>query len=66
MNALSDQLSPLTPCIGICRLDEQGFCIGCRRTLDEIARWATLSDAERLRCMREVLPKRPGGLSDRQ
>lgn len=49
---------PLTPCIGICRLDEDGLCQGCRRTLDEIARWGTMSDAERLRCMREVLPKR--------
>jgi predicted Fe-S protein YdhL (DUF1289 family) len=56
------QLSPLTPCIGVCRLDPQGFCIGCRRTLDEIARWGTMSDAERLRCMGEVLPKRlPAG-----
>ena len=25
----------------------QGLCIGCRRTLDEIARWGTMSDAER-------------------
>jgi predicted Fe-S protein YdhL (DUF1289 family) len=40
-------------------LDEYGYCIGCRRNLDEIARWSTMSDAERLRCMREVLPKRP-------
>jgi uncharacterized protein len=60
MNALVDPPSPLTPCVGICRLDEKGYCIGCRRTLDEIARWGTLSEAERLRCMREVLPKRPG------
>lgn len=60
MNALVDPAVPLTPCIGICRLDEKGFCEGCRRTLDEIGRWGTLSEAERLRCMREVLPKRPG------
>lgn len=65
MNALADQSTPLTPCVGICRLDEKGYCVGCRRSLDEIARWGTLSDAERLRCMREELPKRPGYSSHR-
>lgn len=50
--------APLTPCIGVCRLDERGFCVGCLRTGDEIARWRSLSDPERLRVMREVLPLR--------
>ena len=59
MNAPAGYPLPLTPCIGICRLDDSGYCVGCRRSLDEIARWGTMSDTERLRCMREVLPKRP-------
>jgi predicted Fe-S protein YdhL (DUF1289 family) len=25
---------------------EQRYCLGCRRTLDEIARWAQMSEAE--------------------
>jgi predicted Fe-S protein YdhL (DUF1289 family) len=36
-----------TPCVNICLLDESGLCIGCGRTLDEIARWPSMSDAER-------------------
>ena len=48
----------LSPCIGICRLDERGYCEGCLRTGDEIARWRGMSDAERLHYMREVLPAR--------
>jgi predicted Fe-S protein YdhL (DUF1289 family) len=48
----------LSPCIGICRLDERGYCIGCLRTGDEIARWRGMADAERLRVMRDVLPAR--------
>ena len=48
----------LTPCIGICSLDAHGFCAGCRRTGEEIARWMYMSDAERLRLMNEVLPLR--------
>ena len=50
--------APLTPCIGICRLDGRGYCEGCLRTGEEIARWRNLSDAERLRYMRDVLPAR--------
>ena len=47
-----------TPCVKICTLDaRQGFCLGCGRTVDEIARWGSLSAAERRRIMNE-LPER--------
>jgi predicted Fe-S protein YdhL (DUF1289 family) len=37
-----------SPCIGVCRLDAaQRVCVGCRRELDEIARWWGMDDAER-------------------
>jgi uncharacterized protein len=49
---------PITPCIGVCQLDSEGYCIGCRRTIEEIGRWRGMSEAERLRVMREVLPAR--------
>jgi uncharacterized protein len=48
----------LSPCIGICQLDPQGFCLGCYRTGDEIARWRGMSDAERAHYMDVVLPAR--------
>lgn len=48
----------LTPCIGICALDADGYCEGCFRTGDEIGQWSTLSNAERQRLMDEVLPAR--------
>lgn len=48
----------LSPCIGICALDAQGTCEGCLRTVDEIARWSTMGDAERLHVMDVVLPQR--------
>ena len=37
-----------TPSVDICRLNAQGLCIGCRRTLSEIAEWSAASDARRL------------------
>lgn len=53
----------LSPCIGVCTLDDAGLCEGCRRTTSEIARWGQMSDDERLRIMEVVLPLResPGG-----
>jgi len=41
-----------TPCINICTLDARsGRCLGCARTVDEIARWTSMSAAERARIM---------------
>jgi predicted Fe-S protein YdhL (DUF1289 family) len=35
---------PPAPCTRICRIDRAtGWCIGCRRTLEEIADWPMLS-----------------------
>lgn len=34
---------PASPCIKICALDAQGVCVGCLRTLDEIARWGSMN-----------------------
>ena len=37
-----------SPCISICRMDDDtGWCSGCLRTLDEIACWSLLDDAEK-------------------
>jgi uncharacterized protein len=47
-----------TPCVNICLLDQEaGTCIGCGRTLAEIAAWATMGDAER-RAIMATLPAR--------
>jgi predicted Fe-S protein YdhL (DUF1289 family) len=44
-----------SPCVKVCQMDPQrGLCLGCARTLDEIARWGTMTDTERDRVMREL------------
>ena len=35
-----------SPCIKVCRLAD-GVCVGCGRTLDEIAKWARMDEDER-------------------
>jgi predicted Fe-S protein YdhL (DUF1289 family) len=48
----------LSPCVGICSLDDSGLCEGCHRNTSEIARWSQMNDDERLHVMEVVLPKR--------
>jgi predicted Fe-S protein YdhL (DUF1289 family) len=52
------KLSLETPCVNICLLDnETDLCLGCGRTIAEIAGWAGMSDAER-RAVMATLPER--------
>lgn len=49
-----------TPCVGICSLDnDTRRCVGCGRTVSEIAGWARMTSAERLAIMAEL----PGRLA---
>jgi predicted Fe-S protein YdhL (DUF1289 family) len=44
-----------SPCVKICTLDARsGQCLGCGRSIDEIARWTDMSAAERARVMSEL------------
>jgi uncharacterized protein len=55
-----------TPCINICTLDpHSGLCLGCGRTLEEIAHWSACSNEERRRVM-ALLAERLRALGDRR
>jgi len=37
-----------SPCTKVCVMDaDNRYCLGCQRTLGEIARWADMDDAQR-------------------
>ena len=40
-----------SPCIGTCRLGDDGLCVGCCRTRGEVAAWSGASNAERDRVL---------------
>lgn len=42
-----------SPCIGVCQLNADRVCIGCGRTLDEIAEWLD-ADAARRSAIRDA------------
>jgi predicted Fe-S protein YdhL (DUF1289 family) len=47
-----------SPCTKVCTIDSASrLCLGCGRSLDEIARWGSMSEGERLETMR-ALPER--------
>jgi predicted Fe-S protein YdhL (DUF1289 family) len=48
-----------TPCIKVCVIDgESSLCLGCYRSLPEVAGWQKLSDAERAAIMAELPTRR--------
>jgi predicted Fe-S protein YdhL (DUF1289 family) len=48
-----------SPCIQVCVVDGQsGLCLGCHRTLTEIAGWARLDETERAAIMASLAERR--------
>jgi predicted Fe-S protein YdhL (DUF1289 family) len=45
----------ISPCTKVCVMDaENRYCLGCARTLDEIARWGEMTEAERIQVMAQL------------
>ena len=51
--------APPSPCISVCRMDaDRQYCVGCLRTLEEIAAWAGAADEARLAVLAAVEARR--------
>lgn len=46
-----------SPCINVCKMQDD-LCVGCFRTLDEIARWASIGDDEKRLILAAVAQRR--------
>lgn len=47
--------TPPSPCNQVCRIDSgTGLCLGCKRTLEEIADWPILSRSDKLKVLEQV------------
>lgn len=59
---LSDYVTnsdPQSPCVRICKMDAaSGWCIGCYRTLEEIAGWSRYSATEKAAVLEKLPPRR--------
>jgi predicted Fe-S protein YdhL (DUF1289 family) len=48
-----------TPCVQVCIVDgKSGLCLGCYRSLPEIAQWSRFDDLARERIMAELPARR--------
>lgn len=51
-----------SPCDKTCLVDPATqLCIGCLRTVDEIARWSAMSNGERARVLEAIAQRRRDG-----
>jgi uncharacterized protein len=50
----------VSPCVDICRLDPQGLCVGCRRSIEEITEWSRASEARRREILRDIARREMG------
>lgn len=48
-----------SPCINICKMDaDNGLCLGCFRTIEEITRWSRIDDEQRAHILAAVTRRR--------
>lgn len=43
-----------SPCNSICKLDTNRYCIGCKRHIDEIAKWSSMSNDEKQKVIQRI------------
>jgi len=54
-SALPDNEMLPSPCVSVCTMSpDQGWCLGCYRTLEEIATWASLKPQQQREVWRRV------------
>lgn len=44
---MSEATLVVSPCIGVCELSDEEICLGCGRTLQDIAVWSGADEARR-------------------
>ncbi|MBI9069655.1 MAG: DUF1289 domain-containing protein [Salinivirgaceae bacterium] len=46
-----------SPCIKICRMDENGVCFGCRRNRYEVGNWSKFTNKEKLEIIDKTMTR---------
>lgn len=41
-----------SPCVGVCTMDANDTCLGCNRTMPEIANWMRMTEEQRQEIMK--------------
>jgi len=43
-----------SPCISVCKYDEEGICMGCHRTMNEITGWLFMNNEQKIKSLEEA------------
>ncbi|MBT5890836.1 MAG: DUF1289 domain-containing protein [Chromatiales bacterium] len=62
MSSANTHVRPMSPCVNICTIADNGSCMGCRRTVPEIKSWAKLSPEEQWALVAELRKREPYSL----
>ena len=58
MTAISEKcrnaMSQISPCTKVCKINNGGFCVGCKRTLAEIRQWSKMNEIDRKKVMNQL------------
>lgn len=56
-----------SPCVGVCQIDrDTRFCLGCWRTIEEIAHWSRYGDPQRLEVLERLRERQRQAGQDRR
>ena len=47
-----------SPCVAVCKLDDDGICIGCLRSTDEIRDWMIMNREQKLAVLEAIATRR--------
>ena len=48
----------MSPCTKICKLNSEEYCIGCKRSLEEIKNWIRYSDLDKKKIIETLKTRR--------
>lgn len=48
-----------SPCISVCKLDKDGICMGCYRSVTEIRAWFDLDDKTKTEILNQIEKRKP-------
>ena len=46
-----------TPCISVCKYNDNNYCIGCKRHMNEIFDWLDYSEDMRIAIMKDLIDR---------
>ena len=57
MNTTEELKKVITPCISVCKYNDNNYCIGCKRHMNEIFDWLDYKEDMRIAIMKDLIDR---------